>query len=164
MIKNSLQNLDTVLNTIDKKSPYQNDSITPHLTWGDLIVELNKLNLSLTNQDVVLIIEKLKSDNHVKEVNSLQVQYPSAPFAIPDEHTGYSITFNGRYFLETIGGYEKEAAFLRERKAFEDSFLVHSEVNAKLLNSLTLFLGIGTISLVLIELVKFLYEVCVLPH
>ena len=72
----------------------------------------------------------------------------------------YLISFKGKIFIDTIGGYEKEAEFLSQRKAWEDYLLEQGEKNQEKLNNLTLWLSVGTTVLALVEIIKLVREMC----
>ena len=99
-----------------------------------------------------LILGKLVRDKYLIVLNP---QTPIAPL--------YSITFDGKYFSEN-GGYGEQIKSAEIRLRWEDSLLEKGEKNGERLNKLTLVLGIGTIGLVLIELIKFVYELSRQSH
>lgn len=99
-----------------------------------------------------LILKKLYKDGYLD-----QKQQPIGSFdALLDL---YSINFDGKFFSQN-GGYEAERKSLDARRRWEDGLAEKGEKNGERLNTLTLILGIGTIALALVELVKFVYQLC----
>jgi hypothetical protein len=72
--------------------------------------------------------------------------------------TAYSINFEGKFFSQS-GGYGQKFRARDERKRWDDNLLLKGEKNAERLNFYTLILGIGTLLLVLIEVVKFYHDI-----
>jgi hypothetical protein len=143
----------TALNKVDIVLSFLANSVEakPSITDGPLFSALQKRHPQLEKQsdfgsDLHRILNKLVKEGFVDTIES-NVGNPRR----------YFITFDGK-LLHEEGGYEKAVKDKDARKQWEDSLILKGEKNGERLNTLTLILGIGTIALVLVEVVKFIYE------
>ena len=129
----------------------------PHITDGDLFSALRKLYPVLERQndfgsDLLRILNKLIKEGYVDFEDT-------EPLAA----RRYFITFDGKLLSEE-GGYEKALVAKDARRRWEEDLLQKGEENGERLNRLTLILGVGTIALAVVEVVKFVYELCCPGH
>jgi hypothetical protein len=147
-----IQKLDAVLRFISFSSYADGISKSANLyIWFK-----NQTKIELEGSEFLEVLNKLVSEKYVREEIRND---PETEEAL----SFYSRTFDGKYF-STKGGYEQESKSLDERKRWADNLLEKGDQNAKRLNRYTLILGVGTVGLVLIELVKFFYELFCQSH
>jgi DNA-binding PadR family transcriptional regulator len=143
----TIAKLDAVLDCLNKHRTEK------HHKLEDLAPLLNEEYPSVDFGEITSILNKLEKDGYI--------EFDDRMVGIADEFSKtrrvYRITFEGRHFIEN-GGYVEEKKSMAARKRWEDGFVERAERNAERLNRLTLLLGIGTIGLVLVELIKMAIE------
>jgi hypothetical protein len=147
-----IQKLDIVLDFLSnnlKATP----SITDGVLYSALIALHPELDTDEFGSDLIRMLEKLIKEGNV---DFHDTHYPiEAGLLGPQEHVvrNYKITFDGK-LLSDNGGYMQTLKSSEARKRWEDSLLEKGERNGEWLNFLTLILGIGTIALAVVEIVK----------
>lgn len=142
----TLAKLDLVLNTIAASSHplHAAPDIEHQALWRT--VTANGTNNAYI-LDFELIIEKLLNDKFIKvdtrEVTWINEHGMSAKWPRPH----YAITFDGRYFLESTGGYVDKATSNEVAEKIKNN-------REKMLSTGTVLLAIGTFLLVLWEIYK----------
>jgi hypothetical protein len=129
----------------------------PYITDGALFSALQKQHPILEKQndfgsDLLRILNKLIKEGYVDFEDTA-----------PPITRRYYITFDGK-LLSDEGGYERASKSKDDRRRWEDDLLLKGEKNGERLNRLTLVLGVGTIALALIEVIKFFYELSCPPR
>jgi hypothetical protein len=148
----AIQKVDIVL-----KFLANNIEAKPSITDGTLFSLLTKKHPELENQedfgsDLLRILNKLAKEGYVDFEDT-----------VPPTIRKYYITFDGKV-LNDEGGYERASNSEDVRRRWEDELLIKGEKNGERLNTLTLILGIGTIALAIIEVIKLYYELSGAGH
>ena len=138
-----LEKLDYILRTIHNKSPYQDESLYPHLKYGDLSGIIKESDYNITLNEVRLILEKLEKDGYIVS-KPVKYQEMNAPFDEPKSHIGYSSTFEGAIFLE------KNAYVGQEERHHAENIRVatlekNQKTNANRMTYLTIVIAFGTL-------------------
>lgn len=149
----SIQKLDVVLFLFNPPS----DSRGLHKVHiMDLIKEKN---IQTTDRLLNEILYKLVKDEY------LRTQPGEALHGLNKVKTDYYLlTLDGEIFQTVTGGYETEYKSFNAKRKLDDYYRKSSDEKAKRLNIYTLVLGIGTIGLVLFEILKFFYELSCQSH
>jgi hypothetical protein len=144
-----LQSLDAVLTFL--AGPWARGKSTD----GDLYAMFVKKSQHEMEPGYFLkVLERLVQDKYIHK----ELQDPFKGVGnTPLRRNYYSINFDGELFHE-MGGYAAEAENTGLRKRIEEDRLNRAENTAKRLNRLTFWLVIGTVSLAIIEIIKFLLD------
>jgi hypothetical protein len=147
-----IQKLDLVLDFLAnnfKAKPW----ITDGVLYTELVALHPELGIDEFGSDLIRILEKLIKDGNV-DFHDTHFPTDAGVFG-PQENIlrRYKITFDGKLLSEN-GGYQQVLKSSETRKRWEDSLLEKGERNGEWLNFLTLILGIGTIALAVVEIVK----------
>ena len=148
-----IEKLDTVLSYLaNLKIPYQ------PLNHGNIMADMIYNNHDFAKQDyfskeLKSILNKLYDDGYVEidknETGKLDLSGKKG------FNEYYSITFNGTYFINELDGYQGQ----HQQKISENIRLGKLEIfqrkQAERLNELTLLAVVGTIALVLWEILKY---------
>ena len=104
------------------------------------------------DHEVNMVLEKLIKDGYVRPVDHKSPETVVESYIVKK----YQLTFEGRFFILN-GGYEEASKSSGAEKRLQLDFQVHAKKNAKRLNRLTFWLAVGSITLALVELVKYYF-------
>lgn len=148
---NPLDQIDSVLLSFNPKESIEVSNIYVRIKEKKIIIDVVRLNE---------ILHKLIKDGYLRIV----VVKGATLGVNMDDISYYVLTFEGEFFQYT-GGYSEEKKVSDDRATWTDSLLVNGEQNQRRLNTLTFWLCVGTIGLVLFEITKFvLQHYCFVCH
>ena len=146
----SFKQLDEVLKYLEKQTN------PPKKSLGKIFEDV-KQGLNLSENDVLLILNKLKKDGFVatENVNVSPTSYVSQP---PNWVLHYIITFEGKLFLDYPGGYVKQAQQRDVESIRLDKLESDQRENQKNMERLNGWIAFGTVAAAVIGLALLLWQ------
>jgi hypothetical protein len=147
----SLEQLDEVLKYLKQQTS------PPRKSIGE-IIEVLRHTLNLGDNDFLLILKKLIKDGFVA-TEEIDVSHPSPVAHPPILSLRYIITFEGKLFLESPGGYVKQTEQQHAAGRRLERLEAEQRQNQKDMKRLNRWIAIGTVAAAVIGLLLLCWQI-----